>query len=1142
MAINAKKLFGDAIHSPLSPLLLILGFVFGGAHFLRAQVSTGAINGTVRDSSGAVVPNATVTLANVATGVKRTTETNSVGNYGFVDIHPGSYDLAVSKAGFKTARESEILVLVNQTSTYNFTVQVGTATQAITVTAPAAKVETSTAELGSVVTTRPVNDLPLNGRNFTELLSLTPGVSPVNTSQSNGFMANPIGDFTFPAINGQTNRSNFYFLDGLNDQNDYASAYAVAPVVDDIEEFKVQSHNDQAEFGGVLGGIINVVTKSGTNQFHGSAWEFVRNNTFDARDPFVANVTPYKQNQFGGTIGGPVILPHYNGRNKTFFFGTYEGFRARRASESLYTVPTPAELNGDLSAITAPIYNPFTTRPDPNNPGKLFRDPFANNQIPASLIDPHMVAYAKALFPGPVQTGVPGINGIDNFSNLTDQDEMSVRLDEALNATNSFWFRYSAFWQPVLLAGGYVGNYESQHTIGNNWGASWIHTFGPSATLQAEFGHNSVGLTQVTGWPVASTNSLIQQAGFASEFACSFQFGPRCQIPGISINGFLGAGPLYFNYPASDVWETKADFTKIVGRNTFETGFDINKNGLISPYGKGGIDSYENETMTSFETSNLETSSGGSALGSFLLGVPDSASLRGTYSTEYGGWIDGFYFQDQIKATRHLTVNLGGRYEFTLRPLQGSRKDGNLYIGDLDLNNGTYILQAQPPSCAQTGKAPCIPGGVLPSDVVVTPFSNNSIVHNDYDNIAPRAGLAYSLNPKTVIRASAGRFFDNWAALDQTAQNYTGTWPEIIQFLGSNLNPGAPTVSAESPLAAQETSALPGPTPFNQTQWYMSPVLQNPYSWQWNFGIERQLTPNTLLSANYVGSSSSRLDLGPYENVATTPGPGTPAQVAARRPFPYIQSTYYDNSIGRSHYSAFQFELKKTYTHGLTYLVSYTWSKCMDLAGDDWYGVGASVENPYNLDGNMGVCGFDLTNNLTGSWVYQLPFGAGGRFVTGNRVVDNIIGHWQFNGISTFTSGQPYDIGVSGDIANTGNTSGAPYGYERLNVVGNPTLANPTTSQWFNEAAFAVPAPYTFGDLGRNALRADGFVDFDLSLFRSFPITEDKRLEFRFEAFNSTNTPTWGIPGQVYSTPTFGEVTSTRSVERELQFALKFYF
>jgi hypothetical protein len=1120
-------------------LIWFLGFTLASPMILQAQVSTGTINGTVRDQSGAVVPNAMVTLENVATGVKRTTQSNNAGIYAFFDIHPGTYTLQVVKEGFRSATETHIVVQVNQTMTYNFTLQVGSPQQAVTVQAAAAAIETSTSELGTAVTTRSVNDLPLNGRNFTELLSLTPGVSPLNVSQSNGFMANPVGSFTFPSVNGQTNRSNFYFLDGVNNQNDYASAYAVAPVVDDIQEFKVQSHNDEARFGGVLGGIINVVTKSGTNQLHGSAWEFVRNNAFDARDPFFSSVTPFKQNQFGGTVGGPVVLPHYNGRNRTFFFGSYEGFRSVRTSQSLYRVPTPAELSGDLSDLSVPIYNPFSTRPDPANPGKLIRDAFVNNQIPASLINQGMITYAKALFPAPIQTGISGINGINNFSNTTRQDEYSGRVDETINPMNSLWFRYSGFTQPVLQAGGYAGNVLNQHTVGKNWGASWLHTFGPSATLQLEFGHNNVALVQNTGWPGASL-SLIQQAGFSSGFACTFQHGPsQCEIPGINITGFLSGGPLYFESPASDVWETKGDFTKIHGRNTLGMGFDINKSGFNGPYGKGAVDNYENETFTSFETSNLETSTGGSALASFLLGVPDSASLRGTYTTEYGAWIDGFYFQDQIKATNRLTINLGGRYDVTLRPLQGSLKDGNLYIGDLDLNNGTYILQAQPPSCAQAGRAPCIPGGALPDHVVVTSSANHSIIHNTYDNVQPRVGLAYSLNSKTVIRASAGRFFDNWAAVTQSGQNYTGTWPEIIQFLGQNLNPTIPTVFAQNPFGNQVATALPGPTPFNQTQWYLNPLIQNPYSWQWNFGIQRQVTTNTLLTANYVGSANSRLDLGPYENVAPTPGPGNPQ---ARDPYPYIHPTFYDNSIGRSHYNAFQFQLKRTFSQGLTYLVSYTWSKSMDIGCSGWFGVeGCSIQNPYDLNANKSVSGFDLTHDLSVSWVYQLPFGSGAKFQTGNPVLDHIVGHWQLNGIATFTSGAPYDVGVSGDIANTGNSSATAY-YERLNLVGNPKLSNPTTAEWFNRAAFAVPVPFTFGTLGRNALRADWFKNLDLSLFRQFPITETKRLEFRFETFNTTNVPTWGIPDRNFSDPTFGQVLSTRSVERELQFALKFYF
>lgn len=1105
-----------------------------------AQVSTGAINGTVRDASGAVIPQAAVALKNVATGVMRTTRTNDAGIYALLDIPPGRYTLAVSRLGFVTATETNLLVQVNQTTSYDFKLQVGTSQQEVTVSATAATVETSTAELGTAVQTREVNDLPLNGRNFTELLSLTPGVSPINTSQSNGFMANPVGAFTFPSVNGQTNRSNFYFLDGINNQNDYASAYAVSPVVDDIQEFKVQSHNDTAQFGGALGGIINVVTKSGTNQFHGSLWEFLRNNAFDARNPFFANTIPFKQNQFGGSVGGPVILPHYNGRDKTFFFFDYEGFRELQQDQSLYTVPTPAELSGDLSSIPQQIYNPYTTRPDPNNPGKLLRDPFPNNQIPQSMINQGMVAYAKALFPAPVATGIPGINGENTFQNQTNQDEYNVRIDETLNDNNSVWFRDSWFNQPVVNAGGFAGLAQNQTTVGKNIGVSWLRTFSPTATMQLEFGHNLTSLVQNTQFSNAPTN-LIQQAGFAPGFACFFQYGPNhCQIPGMGITGFLGGGQGYFESPASDVWEGKGDFTKVQGKNTFQMGFDINKVGYTSAFGKGAIDNYGNETYTSFETSNLENSTGGSPLGSFLLGVPDSASLRGTLTTQYGGWIEGTYFQDQLKASDRLTINLGMRYDFTLRPIEGSLSDGNLYIGDLNLNNGTYVLQGQPPSCATVGHAPCIPGGTLPAHVVVTPAANHSIFHNTYDNIQPRLGIAYRLDSKTVLRASAGRFFDNWAAVMQSSQNYTGTWPSIAQFLGANLNPTVPTVFAQNPLASQVQTAIPSPTPFNQTQWYQNPYTQNPYSWQWNFGIQRQLSPNTLLTANYVGSASSRLDLGPMSNVALTPGPGNPQ---ARAPYPYISPTFYDNSIGRSSYNAFQFEVNKQFSGGLSYLISYTWSKTQDIGCDGWYGVeGCSIQNPYNLNADKSVAGFGLTNVLTVSSVYQLPFGTGKKFQTGNRALDKIVGDWQLNGIATFTSGQPFDIGVSGDIANTGMAGCCSYGYERLNLVGNPTVSNATPSEWFNKAAFAVPAPYTFGNLGRNALRADAFTNLDLSLFRMFPFTETKQLEFRFEAFNVTNTPTWGVPDQTLGDPTFGQVLNTRSIARELQIALKFYF
>ena len=341
-----------------------------------AQQASANINGTVTDSSGAIIPAATVTLTNLDTAVPRDTLTNEAGNYGFVDVLPGNYSLKISKQGFSTVTQTRFTMYVNQTATYNFTLAVGSTQQQITVEASAVQVQASTAELGTVINTQAVNELPLNGRNFTQLLTLTPGASPVSVAQNSGggggFAGSAIGSFSFPALNGQRNRSNMFLLDGANDLGSFIGNYNYSPIVDTVQEFKVQSHNDEAEFGQAVGGIVNVVTKSGTNTFHGSLWEFVRNSAFDARNFFLASVNPLRQNQFGLAGGGPVWIPKlYNGKNRTFFYGGYEGFRQSQSTQSLGLTPTPAQLSGDFSGIGSQLYNPFTTRPDPSSPGEL---------------------------------------------------------------------------------------------------------------------------------------------------------------------------------------------------------------------------------------------------------------------------------------------------------------------------------------------------------------------------------------------------------------------------------------------------------------------------------------------------------------------------------------------------------------------------------------------------------------------------------------------------------------------------------------------------------------------------------------------------------------------------------------------------
>jgi outer membrane receptor protein involved in Fe transport len=1103
-----------------------------------AQINTASINGTVRDTSGAVIPGASVVLHNVDTNVDRTSLTNDVGNYSFVDILPGHYTLSVSKPGFQTRTQAAFTLNVNQTTTYDFVLPVGQATQTVTVEATAAKLQTGSAELGTVVTRTEVNDLPLNGRNFTQMLALTPGVSTVNVSQnSGGFDTNPIGSYSFPAVNGQTNRSNMFLLDGLNDEEAFNSTYSVAPILDDIQEFKVDSHNDQAGFGEVLGGIVNVVTKSGTNQLHGTAWEFLRNNAFDARNFFFQKTNKLRQNQFGGNVGGPVMIPHlYNGRNRTFFFGSYEGVRIRTGQESAYRIATPQNLAGDFSdwvdkdGNLIPIYNPFSTRPDPNKPGSYLRDAFQNNQVPVNLMDPHTLALAKMIYPAPINTGISGTNAENLKARITDSDEYNLRGDEQLAQKDSFWFRFSHIHVPVTTPGNFLDSTGLGDYHAHQYGANWTHTFGPTAVLDVKFGRNYGYEVSSTLFGSNTAQQIIQTGAYSSTFACGFRASRNCLVPGVSIAGYQGWGEGYNATSLSDLWEWKADFTKIYSRHNISMGGDVNRSAFISPL-NGASASY-----STFQTSNLESSVGGNAMVSFLLGVPDSGGERNVLEREHGGWVNGVYFQDQWRPTDRLTLNIGVRYDYTLFPIYGKGpSDPDSLVGDLDLNNGTYIMTYNAPSCIVTGKPPCIPGVGLPDKVTIT-TPNGRIIHSTFDNIQPRFGFAYSLTRNNVIRGSFGRFFDNWAAVNQMAQNYEGTWPSTGQLLANNLNQQNPVIPAENPFLGG--AALPAPTPFHQVQWYMDPLIQNPYAWQWNFGIQHSLGQNTVLTANYAGATDLRLDEGIYSNVAVTPGPGDAAAVTARRPYTYITPTYYDRSVGKGYYHAFQFSLDRKTSKGLTYLISYTYSKMIDYGSDGWFGVeGTSIQDPYNLKMDKSVAGFDLTHILSASWTYELPFGKGERFQTGSKVVDAIIGPWQINGILTLQSGAPYFVGSNSGIPNTGNV------FERADLTGTPiTPANQSIAEWINPAAFKNPAPFTFGNEGRNILRRDWYRNLDLSLFRDFPLTESKKLEFRAETFNTPNWVVWGRPNTSIGDPNFGVINSIGNSPRIIQLALKFYF
>ena len=1131
----------------ISFLLVALVLIFVIPYSASAQ-ATAALNGVVRDSSGAVIPRVTVTLHNTDTGTDRESLTNDSGLYVFVSVPPGEYVLKVTKDGFTTATQAGLHVLVNQASTQDFTLRVGSTQQSVTVEASAVNLETANATLGTVIESKQVTDLPLNGRNFTQLLALTPGVSPVSCAQNaGGAQASPVGTAVFPSVNGQSNRSNFFMLDGIDDTDQVFTTYAVAPILDDIQEFKVQSHSDEIQFGGVLGGIVNVVSKSGTNNFHGTAWEFLRNTVLDAKNP-VKGLSKLEQNQFGANFGGPVILPGYNGRNKTFFFGSYEGFRrAQPSAGAFYNVPTAAELTGDFSALCTSgfdsagvcldraqgnvihqLYNPFTTS---NNT----RNPFPNNDI-SGVLNPGAVSLAKAIFPAP-KPAINGFNGYDVRSVLTPQNQYSFRVDENFNASNTLFFRYSKVDQPMAGTGGIVGLNQTTDTFGKQYVLSYYHQFNPATILDAQFGHVELTHNQDDNFGL-SASSVISAAGISNSLACGFSGKYACLIPSLSIPSYFTGGPGTSDTKLTDIYQWRANLTRVFRKHTLTAGFDLETDSFNVSHTSDQV------VFAVDQTANPQQVAGtGDAMASFLIGTASNGSRRNTVAPVLGQRAYGGYVMDKWKVTDRLTLNVGLRYDLALLPTYGKASNGTNAIGNIDFNNGTYVLQTSEPDCATTGIAPCIPGGLPQANVVVS--KNGHLFSNTHDNVQPRIGLAYSLNDKTVVRASFGMFNDLWAGITQTVQGIGGDWPSLGQIMSPALNTfnQVATVNWQNPLSALGSANIPAPTPFGQTQWYRDPKAKDPYSEQWNFGVQRQLGSNTVMTANYVGSQSHRLTVGGLYNVALTPGPGTPAQVAARQPYPYISPTFYDRSVGNSSYNAFQFSMNHQASSGLAYLISYTWSKSLDVGCSGFFGIeSCSVQNPYNLKGDRSVSGFDLTHDLTASAVAPLPFGRGKRFASSSHFVDDIVGNWQLNGILTLTSGVPYDVIISSDIPNVGN-SAAWSGNVRANLVGDPNLPSPSPKEWFNTAAFVQPPLYTFGTSGRNSLRADWFKNVDLSLFRDFPFTEKRKLQFRAEAFNLTNTPSWGIPVNDLNNPKqFGSITSTRSIERQLQLSLKLLF
>ncbi len=1130
-------------------LRLILACVLVAAPVF-AQSTTGGVNGTITDASGAVVPGTKVTLSNVANGVEINSEANASGFFVFVNVQPGNYTLVAEQSGFKTAVLPTFNVGVNQTVTQNLSLQVGAVTETIEVMAQAEQLQQSTSELGTVIGVKAVEDLPLNGRNFTQLLTLTPGATPISTAQSNGIgshdLANvgvPGASFSNPSIHGQWNRMNIHLLDGVNNTNYIGNMYVIPPIIDAIEEFKVQSHNDKAEFGGVLGGVINVISKTGTNQFHGSVWEFIRNDALNARDPFADefNEQPavFRQNQFGASVGGPII------KNKTFFHFAYEGWRFSNPRSNRYYVPTDAQLSGDFSnwPTGRNIFDPLTTRTDPNS-GAMIRDQFPNNVIPSSSLDQSMQTYLRGYYDRPNLAGDPLFNVINGDAATNDADNFQIRGDHQFSQNDRAWFRYSKIDGAQLTPSTQLINEVGEFPF-FNYGGGWFHSFSPTLIMDHSFGYAKEPYRQGTLPDDAVGDGPALAAGFGTIP------GVRA-IPSIAIGsgGFAGGdtgalrrmeGPLEFHY---EQFHYTGNLSWIRGNHTLKFGFQTLRH-TLTPNPQGSI----SFNFTEVPTQGLgpgQIGSTGDPVASSLLGIPSQVSGGLPRSVFLGYQTFGAYVQDEWRVKPNLTINIGLRFDHLMWP----DIETDTLKTNYELGTGEFLigLDSMPPPCNQAGVAPCIPGDGL-QDVPFGEFirlaDHNSIGPVPvWDNWQPRFGIAYSMNPTTVLRVGYGLVFDQLTGVNQSWQG-TGGWPDNSGFFEPTNAVGEPVRFIDD-LRTKLGSTLPGPQPWGNTCWCVDRNVKNPLSHQWNIELQKQVGQNLVLSGGYVGSVSRRLQLTGLGNLSPSPGAGTAAEVQARKPQPHMPTVFWGDDRGRSDYHGLELKADRRFSDGLSFLASYTWSRVNDNGASGFFtaenGVGGSslVQDFYNLDRNKGPAGFNVPHFLSLSTVWEVPAGKGkGIFNKGPAAW--ILGNWHVNSLIQLRSGQPLNMVANGDVANLGNEV-AWWSYMRPNLVGDPNSGARSSNQWFNPNAYAAPAFGSFGSAGRGDVYSENVYNVDLSLFKRFGWGEGRWVEVRSEFFNVFNMVNYGPPDTTLLSPTMGRVFNTVIPIRQVQFGLKIIF
>ena len=1053
------------------------------ANRLSGQAIMGTVVGTVRDATGAVVAGAKISAKNDATGTALTTASTSEGNYTIPNVPPGTYDISAQMTGFNTATASRNVVEVQQTTRVDFTLTPGSTNTEVTVTAAAPLVQSTTSDLGHVVESHQIEALPLNGRLFEQLVTIVPGAVQAGWSD---FAENPSAAGavtpTQAVVNGLPWSGNYYMVDGVHNTEPLNAFISITPPLDAVDSFKVETSNPNAEYGSFGGAIVNLAIKSGTNQFHGEVFDFLRNDDLNARDFFAKSRSPYKSNQYGATFGGPII------KNKLFFFLDYQQLRQHQGQTNVLTVPTALQRQGILTeGGQQPIYDPRSGMP------------FAGNTVPASRIDPVAQKVAN-LFPVP---NLPGLsnNYVDNTVNIENAPQGDAKIDYQLSDRDHLFGRESAAHKEFTSPSGgnkYMMGGPNSTSFNQNAVAGWDRTISSSMVNELRVGFNRFNVVDTAntfgtnvnndlGIPNGNIPGLLYTSGIA-------QF---------NISGFTSTGdPGWTDAKRiANIFDYTDNVTWIHGKHTFKAGGDIQR--IQSTLTNSQDDPRGIFNFNGNYTSNQGASGTGNPFASFLLGYPNAVNRDFVNTVPAVRMLfAGFFVQDDYRITKSLTLNLGLRWDLFTRPVEKYNRQSNF-----DPQSGLITI-------ASSG-------------------NRGPNVDNNYRNFGPRVGAAYSPdNGKTAIRAAFGMsyFPDNFGATGGTLErNYPF-------FTLNRLNTPTPF----TPFRTLSSDGLPGPiaVPYSPGGNVAPPpgfgvfsVARNFKQDQaqvWNFSIERQLPGDMMFSVAYVGTHGVHLyrDLQLNQSL---PGPGP---IPPRLPFysvaPNIPTVDQRNGDGVSRYNALQSKLEKRFSHGLSVLASYTWSKTMDNTNTILY--------PYNDRLNYALSqGFklvDIPQNFVLSYVYELPFAKQQSGIAGH-----LAGGWSINGITTFQAGQPLWVTVANNLLN--NNGGSNSANITCSHVSTPKMVG----EWFDTGCFAAPPAYTFGNGGVGHVRGPGINNTDFSVAKDTRLgTEALRLRFEADFFNVFNTAHFGNPNTTFGNASFGRIGGDRLPPRLIQLGAKFQF